>query len=180
MTRTKTWRVPTEKIVYTALLVALQIVLGNLLQIPLAIKQFNFGFLPVALAGIFLGTPYAVLVGALGDFCGAQLFPAGAYFPGFTLTAALVGLLYGLVLHGKRLTWLWVAIAAVATAACNLFLNSYWLTFFVPKGYWALLGARIPSYLIDIPLSAVVVYVVARGLGRLRKPPFVLPGEEKA
>lgn len=158
----------TEKIAYAALLVAMQIVLGNLVQIPLPTKQFNFGFLPVAVAGMFLGAPWAMVVGALGDFFGAHLFSAGAYFPGFTLTYALVGLIYGLLLHHKKATWWRIALACACVAVVNLFLNSYWLTYFIPKGYWVLVSGRILTYLIDIPLSVVVIYVVARGLGRLK------------
>ena len=87
-----------ETITFTALLVALQVVLGNVLQIPLMEKQYNFGFLPIAIAGALLGAPAAMIVGGLGDFLGAHLFPQGAYFPGFTLTNVLVGLVCGLVL----------------------------------------------------------------------------------
>ena len=44
-----------------------------------------------AFAKFFTGV---VLVGAL-------LFPTGAFFPGFTLTAACTGLLYGLCLYRR-------------------------------------------------------------------------------
>ena len=91
-----------ETITYTALLVALQVVLGNILQIPLMEKQYNFGFLPIAIAGALLGAPAAMIVGGLGDFLGAHLFPQGAYFPGFTLTNVLVGLVCGLVLYRRK------------------------------------------------------------------------------
>ena len=91
----------TPQLVVLALLTALQVVLGNMLQVPLVGKQFSFGFLPVAAAGAVLGVPGGLIVGALGDFIGAHLFPAGAYFPGFTLTSALVGVLYALPLHRR-------------------------------------------------------------------------------
>ena len=67
-----------ETITFTALLVALQVVLGNILQIPLMEKQYNFGFLPIAIAGALLGAPAAMIVGGLVDFLGAHLFPQGA------------------------------------------------------------------------------------------------------
>lgn len=174
----QTGRPASERIAYGALLVAMQIVLGNLLQIPLPTKQFNLGFLPIALAGAYFGAPTAVVVGALGDFFGAHLFPAGPYFPGFTLTAALVGLLYGLILYGRKASLWRLAAACAAVALCNLFLNSYWLTYFVPKGYWVLVGSRALTYLIDIPLSILVIYLVLRGLGRLNRPPAAPEAEE--
>ena len=151
---------PTEKITFVALLIAMQVVLGNLLQIPLPTKQFSLGFLPIAVAGAFFGIPAGVLVGGLGDLIGAHLFPAGAYFYGFTITNALVGLLYGLVLHGRKLTLVRMSIAVLATLACNLFLNSYWLTYFVSRSYGALLLSRAPTYLIDIPIAIVVLSLI--------------------
>ena len=33
---------------------------------------------------------------ALGDLLGMMIFPNGSYFPGFTLTAFLTGVIYGL------------------------------------------------------------------------------------
>ena len=75
-----------EFLTFTALLVALQVIIGNLLQVPLMEKQYNFGFIPIAVAGALLGAPSAMIVGGLGDFLGAHLSPQGAYFPGFTLT----------------------------------------------------------------------------------------------
>ena len=162
----------TEKITYTALLVAMQVILGNVLQIPMPIKQFNFGFLPVAFAGCFLGVLPAMLVGALGDFFGAHLFPVGAYFFGFTVTYAAVGLIYGLALYQKNASWPRVAAACLLAAVCNLFLNSYWLTYFIPRGYWALVGARSLAYLIDVPVSFVVIWFTLKGANRVNLPLF--------
>ena len=44
-----------EVITVTAMLVACQVVLGNLLQVPMLGKQYNFGFVPIALAGALMG-----------------------------------------------------------------------------------------------------------------------------
>ena len=43
-----------QTITVTALLLALQVVLGNLIQVPLLGKQYNLGFVPIALAGAML------------------------------------------------------------------------------------------------------------------------------
>ena len=67
-----------EHITVTAMLVACQVVLGNLLQVPMLGKQYNFGFVPIALAGALMGPVPAMIVGGLGDLLGAHLFPVGA------------------------------------------------------------------------------------------------------
>ena len=164
----------TEKLTMLALLVALQVVLGNLLQIPLIGKQFSFGFLPLAAAGAMLGVPGGLIVGALGDFIGAHLFPAGAYFPGFTLTSALVGVLYALPLHGHKPA-VWRVIAAVLMATVvNLFLNSLWLSMlYGSKTYWGWVTARASAYLVEAPAQVVVMFLCLQALGRLKLPPSV-------
>ena len=171
----------TEKLTMLALLTALQVVLGNLTQIPFIGKQFNFGFLPIAAAGALLGPVPAAVVGGLGDLIGAHLFPAGAYFPGFTLTSAIVGLLYGLPLYCKQPCWIRAAVAAVLGMIPNLFLNSLWLSMlYSSKTYWVWVASRAVSYLVEIPVQVVIIYLSLQGLSRLKLPGGIrLPKKEK-
>ena len=164
-----------EKIAYTALLVAMQVLLGKILTVPffLPIKRINFGFLPVAVAGGLFGNLYAVLVGALGDVIGALLFPVGPLHLGFTLTWALVGLLFGLFLYRHKVSWFRVVTVCLLVSACNLFLNSYWLASIRHINYWVQIGERILFYLVDAPISCVVVYFVLKGLQRVNHPLFL-------
>lgn len=167
----------THKLTYAALLVALQVILGNVTQIPSIGKQFNFGFLPIAVAGAMLGAPWAMIVGALGDFFGAHLFPQGAYFAGFTLTNALVGLCYALPLYHRKTTWLRVIVATLAVECCNLFLNSLWLSIlYSSRAYWGWVGARAVSYLFETPIYVVITYFTIKALGKAKLPEgFDLP-----
>ena len=179
--RRSPFRFTTPQLVVLALLTALQVVLGNLLQVPLVGKQFSFGFLPVAAAGAMLGVPGGLIVGALGDFIGAHLFPAGAYFPGFTLTSAIVGILYAIPLYRKQPCWIRAAAAAVLGMIPNLFLNSLWLSMlYTSKAYWGWVVARASSYLIEIPVQVVLIYLCLHGLSRMKLPSSIrLPKKEK-
>lgn len=174
-------RITTEKITYIALLVALQVILGNITQLPSMGKQFNFGFLPIAIAGALFGAPAAIIVGGLGDFFGAHLFPQGAYFFGFTFTNMLVGLCYALPLHKHRGTWVRVIIATVAVELCNLFVNSYWLSIlYASKAYWGWVSVRALSYLFETPIYAVLTYLTLRGLQKVKLPSLLHErGDEK-
>lgn len=163
-----------QTITIAAMLVACQVVLGNLLQVPMLGKQYNFGFIPIALAGALMGPVAGAIVGGLGDFLGAHLFPAGAYFPGFTLTNVLVGLVCGFFLHGRRPSW-WRVIAAVGISLVwlNLLLNSLWLNIlaYVPgRGYWAWVTVRAPNYLVEVPLNAVLCYLMLQAMKRIKLP----------
>ena len=156
-------------ITITAMLVALQVILGNLLQIPFLDKQYNFGFQPILIAGWLLGAPAAMLVGGLGDLVGAHLFPQGAYFPGFTLTNVLVGLVCGLVLHKRKPTLLRVCIAVICSMLINWLLNSLWLSIlYTSRGYTAWLALRGPSYLVEAPANILLGYLLLQGLSKAK------------
>jgi len=161
-------------ITVTAMLIACQVVLGNLLQVPMLGKQYNFGFVPIALAGALMGPVPAAIVGGLGDLIGAHLFPAGAYFPGFTLTNILVGVVCGFVLYRRRVRWWRCALAVlISLPGVNLFLNSLWLNLlaYVPgRGYWAWVTVRAPNYLIETPVNIVLCYLLLQAMKRVKLP----------
>ncbi len=158
-------------IALTAMLVALQVILGNLLQVPFLDKQYNFGFQPILIAGWLLGAPAAMLVGGLGDFIGAHLFPQGAYFPGFTLTNVLVGLVCGLMLHKRRLTLWRVIVAVVVSMLINWLLNSLWLSILYSangRGYFGWVALRGPSYLVEAPANIILGFLLLKGLDKAK------------
>ena len=176
----------TLKLVLLALLTAIQVYLGNVFQFASIGKQFNFGFLPIAVAAAMMGPGSAAIVAGLGDFIGATMFPAGAYFPGFTFTAVIVGILYALPLYNmpsnkRSVYWTRAAIAAVLGTLPNLFLNSLWLSIlYSSKTYWMWVVSRAASYLIEIPIQVVVISAVLHALGKFRFPTFIrLPRKEK-
>ena len=161
-----------ETITVTAMLVALQIVLGNLLQIPLLGKQYNLGLMPIAVAGALMGPIPAAIVGGLGDLIGAHLFPAGVYFPGFTLTNALVGIVCGLVLHRRRYSVIRLLIAVALSLLINWILNSYWLSllgYVEGRGFWMWVSVRSVNYPIELVVNGVLMIAVMKLLERLPK-----------
>ena len=171
----------TEKLVVLALLVALQVVLGKIIQINLVTKEFNLGFLPVAVAGAVMGPVAGAVVGALGDLIGSLLFPTGAYFPGFTLTSALVGLAFGLALHAPKASWLRALIAAVSGAVINLLLNSLWLSMlYGSKTYWGWIVARAGTYPVEAALQTVVIFVALAALSRVKLPASLRKGGKES
>ena len=166
-----------QVITFTAMLTALQIVMGNLLQIPLLGKQYSLWLLPIAAAGALLGPIPAVVVGGLGDFIGAHLFPAGAYFPGFTLTNALAGLACGLVLHRWKPSVVRGIIAVAVSLLIAWLLNSYWLSLlgFVPgRSFWVWVTVRAVNYPIELVVNGALVVLT---LVLLNRATHVLPVE---
>ena len=140
-----------------ALFAALHIVL-NQCTIPIsAYLEIGFDFLALAAAGYLCGPWMAGLVGAAGDVLGYLLRPNGAYFPGFTLSAILMGILYGLRYY-KRPVMLWRCIAAHLSAVLlfNFFLTPLWLHIMYGQAFVLLSGMRLVKNLFQFPFSAAL------------------------
>lgn len=145
-----------------ALLVAAEVVLSRFLSFAVWNMKIGFAFLPVALAAVLLGPVRAGVVGAVADFLGAVLFPIGAYFPGFTLTAFLMGAVYGLFLY-QHLSFLRVVGAvAVNQLLLSLLLNTLWISILYGSPYGPLFVTRLTQCAILIPVQCLVLGVLLR------------------
>jgi len=161
----------TEILTCLALFVAMQVVLGSLAQVQWTDKkQFNLGFLPIAIAGAVFGPTPAMIVGALGDVIGTFLFPQGAYFWGFTISQALVGLIYGLFLYQYKLSLRRTVLCCVMVSCLYLFLNSYWIHLLYGPDYQVYIAVRWWMYLVETPVSVTIIYYVRILLNKHRLP----------
>jgi hypothetical protein len=108
-------------------------------------------------------------VAALGDFIGAILFPIGAYFPGFTLTAFLTGCAFGLFLHKKQ-GWLQtIAAVGINQFVLSLFLNTLWISILYGAPYGPLLLTRIIQCVILTAVQLICIQAIAGIIERYGK-----------
>ena len=118
----------THRIVLMAMLAAIQIVLSRWLSINLWNLKIGFAFVPIAMAGMLLGPVGAGLTGAVADIIGATLFPSGAFFPGFTLTAFITAFGYGFFLQKKQSMTNILAAVLFSEIVGTLCLNTLWIS----------------------------------------------------
>lgn len=140
-----------------ALLTAMQIILARYLVIPVSESlRFSMSFIPVVIAARRFGIVGGMAVYGIGDFLGAIIFPSGgAFFPGFTLTAVVAGLIYGLFL-GKKSGVVRIAFSVILSQLiCTLLMNSYWLSTLMGSEFSAIFLSRIPQALIMSALQIV-------------------------
>ena len=162
-------------ITYSAMLVAIEIVLNRLYSINTLTLKIGFSFVPIIVAAYLYGPICAAVVYALGDFIGAILLPIGTYHPGFTLCAAAMGLVYGLFLHGKNNRKISFFPNIVLPAVINnlvfgLLINTAWIAMLVSsKTYFALLTSRIAEYAILIPLNLLLTPIIIKLCEQLKK-----------
>lgn len=164
-----------KKIILTAVLLALLIILSRFLSIKTPIMKISFAFVPTMLCAVWLGPKWTILLNVLGDVIGATLFPTGPYFVGYTISTAIAGLIYGLLLYKKEgkeysdinfLARLIIATALVAVI-CNMGLNTLWSVITTGDAFFVLLGQRVVKQLIMIPIHVVVIFFLEKVL---RKP----------
>ena len=164
-------RITTEKIVVTGFMIALSVVLSKLVSINISFLRIGFGFLPVAVLAIMYGPVIAAIGNGLADLLGAWMFPTGTFFPGFTVSAVLTGLIFGWVLYRREVTFARASIAsAIVCLTVNLLLNTWWLTFIIGKGFTVLLASRAVKEIVAIPIMALLIVVIDRSvLKRIRQ-----------
>lgn len=148
----------TLKIANIALLIALEIVLSRFLSISTPIVKASFSFVPLSMLAMLYGPFYAASGAAIADIMGAVLFPIGPYFPGYTITAALTGLTYGLCLY-KRPKSLLAITASVLIIGLGLYLglNTIWIQMTTGKAYMAILAPRVIKVIVMIPIKVLLI-----------------------
>ena len=161
-------KVNIQKLVILSLLVAMEVILSRFLSISAWNIKIGFAFIPMAVAAMFYGPIAGGMVGASADFLGAILFPSGAFFPGFTVTAFLRGAVLGLCLHKKQGAGRIALAVGVNQLIFSLIFNTLWISILYGSPYVALLGTRVFQSM----LMMVVQFIVISAMARLMKPMF--------
>ena len=156
-------------IVTLSLLTALEIVLNRFLSINAWNIKIGFSFVPVVIGAMLYGPLGGAVVGALGDFIGALLFPIGPYFPGFTLTAFLIGAVFGLLLKKVRTVSRVLAAVGINQFILSLFLNTLWISLLYGSPYVPLLATRLVQAVVLTVAQIVVILALVRVMPQLEK-----------
>lgn len=162
----------TMKLVVAGILIGLQIVLTRITAIEFTqYFRLSFSFIALAINGALLGPVTAGLSSVTADLIGYLLKPTGPYIPGFTLTAGLSGVFYGLFLYGRKPTPGNIMKATVPiTFVNNYLLNSIWLTMVYGIPYGVQLKVRLPAEIgMFITKTIILVIVLPRLLRRIRQ-----------
>jgi len=158
-----------KKSVLAAMLLAVFIVFNRFVSIKTEILIISFTFIPMMMSAIWLGPVYSTVVALLGDFIGAILFPFGPYFPGFTVSNALSGLIYGLFLYNKgnemsnkKLVVMLIISSVLQLVVVNIFITYLWIHMLYGKAYLAIMAGRTVTQLVMIPIHVVSIYMLEK------------------
>ena len=158
-----------KKNVLAAMLLAVFIVFNRFVSIKTEILIISFTFIPMMMSAIWLGPVYSTIVALLGDLIGAILFPFGPYFPGFTVSNALSGLIYGLFLYNKgnemsskKLVIMLIISSVLQLIVVNIFITSLWIHMLYGKAYLAIMTGRTITQLVMIPIHVISIYMLEK------------------
>ena len=154
-------RISLRTIVSLSLLTALEIVLNRFLSINAWNIKIGFSFVPVVIGAMLFGPLGGGAIGALGDFIGALLFPIGPYFPGFTLTAFLMGAVFGFLLKKERSFPFVFGAVVINQFILGLFLNTLWISLLYGSPYVPLLMTRlVQAAVLTVAQIAIILALV--------------------
>ena len=139
------------------MLVAVHVLLSRILSVNAWNMKIGLAFLPVYAAAYLYGPWVAALVGGIGDLVGALAFPIGPYFPGFTLSCALTGVIFGLLLKGGKPFKSVVLAAAAAQVTVGLLMNTFWISLLYGSPFLQLMEIRSIQAAIMFVLETVVI-----------------------
>ncbi|MFC4651311.1 folate family ECF transporter S component [Lactococcus nasutitermitis] len=162
--------------VLLAILLAAGIVLGRF-SLGNSLVRVSPNFVTNVLIGAVAGPLWSGIVLALGDIIGV-LFSGAAYFPGFTFSAFLVGLLYGGFFFKKKLNinrwqdWLYTLFAFIILMFVETTtFDTLWIWMIMPTHTWhsfeVLFKLRL-FLLIQIPIKTVVIMLIVPTLQKIK------------
>ena len=160
-----------QTVALTGVMLAAQIVLATYVSIqPIPNLRITLDHLAYVPTAILFGPVVTCLQGALKDVIGAVIFPRGAYFPGFTLSAMLSGLFYGVALYRTKPTLPRVALLRLSVIVLvNLLLNTVFLRMLNGPAALADFPLRAFKNIIQWPVDCLLLTLVCRFVARMPK-----------
>lgn len=154
-----------KTIVFTAIFISLTVIFTHVFAIQTPFIRISFGFLPVALFAMLFGPIKGACMAALADLLGCLIFSPGLYFPGFTVSAFLSGLIYGYFFYNKKITLTKIIfVSSIIFILIDLFLNTLWLCALYQKAAQVFFLSRFIKGAILLPIQISIIYTVYKAV----------------
>ncbi len=153
----------------TGLLIAMRTVLAVFLSFQITdTLRISVSFIANVIIGVLYGPVMGFVAGAVGDLVQFVIKPTGAFFPGWTLSAALSGLIFGLFFYKRfpkkavdiKYILLCVVTLTVEMVLINLLLGTFWCVLMYGKGFEFYFTSRFLKNIVQLPINIFVTYVI--------------------
>ncbi len=161
-------------VVFCGMMCAVAIVLGSVASISIGqYIRIGFSSIPNLVIDYLFGPAIGAIFGGALDIIKYLIKPTGAFFPGFTISAVIGGLIYGWFFYKKKITVQRIFLAQlIVKVFVNLFLNTLWLNMLYGKGFFAILPGRIVSNAVMLPIDTAITYFILLAVKRTIAPRF--------
>lgn len=155
-----------RSVILMAMFGAISIVIGFYLTImPTQTIKITFTFLPNEFVYYLFGPAAGAFFAAAMDILTFLIRPTGPFFYGFTVSAVLTGLIYGIILYKKPLSLGRILFAKIVhMILIHLLLNTYWLTMLYGNGFFVLLPARFIKAIIMLPIETILLFSLIKAV----------------
>lgn len=144
-------------LVVSAVLIALNIVITRLLSVDVGAVRIGLGFIPIALGSMIYGPVPGAVIAGVSDLLGALLQGKG-YWPGFGLSAVLMGVTYGLFLYRREKSYKNIILCVVLQAVViDALLGALWYQIFGGTPFVAALMMRSVDAFVMIPVKIILI-----------------------
>ena len=130
--------------------------------------EFRFAFLALAAAAAYGGPVMGMTAGIAGDVVSFFAAPqTGPFFPGFTISYAILGFAFGLILYRSRVTPVRVFAAAFFefVEACTL--NTLWLHFMYGMEWKYLFTIRLIKCIVSLGINTVLLFIFMKSFSKI-------------
>lgn len=158
-------------VVFCGMMCAMAIALNMVASVSVGpYIRIGFSGLPNQVVAYLFGPAVGGIFGAMLDVIKYLIKPEGAFFPGFTLSAALGGIIYGVALYGRKVSLQRVfAAQLIVKVFVNILLNTLWLNLLYGKAFVALLPARAVSNAVMLPIDTAIMFIMLKAVDRIIK-----------
>lgn len=151
----------TKYLAIMAVFIALRVVVNSMF-IPVAENlRISVSFIVSAVEGAIIGPAAGLVSGLISDLLGVMLFPTGPFFIGYTITAMLAAMIWGLFLYDTKITVLKLAGAKfVINCFVNVLLGSLWSSMLYSKGYIFYATNSLIKNTVLLPIEIIILVAV--------------------
>ena len=152
-----------QNVAICAMLIAINVILGYFSISFSSYLRVGFGFITAPVAAFLFGPFIGGAVALLSDIISFIIKPTGAFLFTYTLNTGIAGMIYGLFLYKKDLTFVRVFFCKLTVIlAVNIILNSIALAPTAANGLVGIFPARLIKKIILLPIQSLVVFEVLK------------------
>ena len=164
----------TKVLTFCGMMGALALVLGYVATIKIG-QYIRIGFsgIPNQIVDYLLGPWIGAIFAATMDIVKWFVSGDGNFFIGFTITAVVGAIIYGLFTYHKPINiWRIVVAQILVKLICNIFMNTLWLNILYGKAFAVILPGRIVSNLVMLPIDSFIMYIMLQVSSKVAKKYF--------